>query len=103
MEYQGRPIKKLRRSFQTACRKAGLGYRVRMYDVRHLFASLMLAGGADLAAVSRLLGHASTHMTADTYYQYLQGEKERAKDLLPELLGDENRQEKVVPIHKSND
>ena len=100
IEYNGNPIKKLRRSFQTACRKAEIGYRVRMYDVRHLFASIMLAGGADLAAVSRLLGHASTHMTADTYYQYLQGEKERAKDLLPELLGEESGNSKVVPISK---
>ncbi|HYB04077.1 MAG TPA: tyrosine-type recombinase/integrase, partial [Nitrososphaerales archaeon] len=54
IEYRGRPIKKLRRSFQTACKNAEINYPVRMYDVRHLFASTMLKGGADLAAVSKL-------------------------------------------------
>lgn len=76
IEYKGRPIRKVRRAFQTAARKAGITYPVRLYDIRHLFASVMLAGGADLAAVSKLLGHASTKMTADVYYEMLKGEKE---------------------------
>jgi integrase len=57
-----------------------------MYDVRHLFASIMLAGGGDLAAVSRLLGHSNTQMTADTYYELLKGEKRRAISILPSLF-----------------
>lgn len=50
-----------------------------------MFATLMLTHGADLAAVSRLLGHSSVTMTADVYYQYLEGEKERAINLLPDI------------------
>ena len=68
-----------------AVRRAGIPYSVRLYDFRHMFATLMLANGADLAAVSKLMGHASVKMTADTYYQYLEGEKERAVSLLPDL------------------
>jgi len=34
-----------------------------------------------LAAVSKLMGHSTITMTADTYYQYMVGEKERAVSL----------------------
>jgi integrase len=85
VEYKGKPIRKFRRSFQTACQRAGLGYHCIMYDVRHLFATIMLRGGADLAAVSSLLGHSSTHMTANTYYHLMAGEKTKAVSLLPSL------------------
>ncbi|NCU31988.1 MAG: site-specific integrase [Candidatus Moranbacteria bacterium] len=83
--YKGKPVTQVRKSLNTARKKAGIDYPVRMYDIRHLFASVMLSGGADLAAVSKLLGHASTKMTADTYYQLLKGEKERAVNLLPTI------------------
>jgi len=62
------------------------GYPVRLYDIRHLFATTILANGGDLKAVSKLLGHASTQMTANVYYHELKGEKAVAlsrKPLLP--------------------
>ena len=86
IEYQGKPIKKLRRSLESACRRAGIPYRVRMYDVRHLFASVMLAGGADLAAVAAIMGH-SIDTLQRNYYELLKGEKKRAIQLLPPLSG----------------
>ena len=69
-----------------------------MYDIRHLFASVMLAGGADLAAVSILMGHSSTQMTANVYYELLEGEKKRAISLLLSLYEVEKKPEKVIPI-----
>lgn len=75
---KARPLKKLRTSWGNAVRRAGIAYPVRMYDIRHLFATVMLAGGADLAAVSALLGHSSIHTTQKHYYHLLAGEKERA-------------------------
>ena len=42
-----------------------------MYDLRHLFATTLLSKGADLAAVSKMMGHATVKMTADTYYHYM--------------------------------
>jgi integrase len=89
IEYNGQPIKRFRRSFQTAVNRAGITVPARMYDLRHLFASLMLSGGADLAAVSKLLGHSSTHMTANVYYDLLKGEKEKAVALLPAITQEE--------------
>lgn len=85
VEYRGGPIKSLRKGFKTACQNAGITYPVRMYDLRHMFATTMLANGADLAAVSKLMGHSRVTMTANVYYQYMQGEKERAVNLLPVL------------------
>ena len=49
--------------------------------------SIMLANGADLAAVSKLMGHSTVKMTADVYYHYLEGEKEKAVGKLPSLIG----------------
>lgn len=85
VEYKGQPIKKLRRSLGTAARRAGITYNVRMYDIRHLFASIMLAGGGDLAAVSRMLGHADISTTQKHYYHLLKGEMERATSLRPSI------------------
>lgn len=85
VEYKGRQVKSLAHGFKNACVAAGITYPVCMYDLRHLFASTMLANGADLAAVSKLMGHAKITMTANVYYQYMQGEKERAVSLLPKL------------------
>lgn len=86
IEKHGRGIKQCRKSFATAIEKAGIEYHVRLYDIRHLFASTMLAKGGDLKAVSKLLGHSSTRMTADTYYHELQGEKERALSVKPSII-----------------
>ena len=46
------------RVFYPALRHAGLR-RVRLHDLRHTAASSMIATGADLAAISRQLGHAN--------------------------------------------
>ena len=86
IDYKGKPVTTIRRGFNTACDLAGIKVPVRMYDLRHLFATTMLANGADLAAVSKLMGHSTVKMTADVYYHYLEGEKERAVSKLPSLV-----------------
>ena len=87
VEYKGKPVKTIRKGFKVACQQAGITVDVRMYDLRHLFATTMLANGADLAAVSKLMGHSTVKMTADVYYHYLEGEKEKAVGKLPSLIG----------------
>jgi len=85
IEYMGRGLTTIRKSFKNACKRAGITYPTRMYDLRHLFATTLLNKGADLAAVSKMMGHSTVKLTADTYYHYMSGEKERAVRLLPEL------------------
>lgn len=96
VEFRGRPIKKFRRAFQTACRRAGITYNVRMYDIRHLFASVKLAGGADLMAVSRLLGHTDVVTTQRAYYHLMRGEMEKAVQIGPEIR--QNKAGKVISL-----
>jgi integrase len=86
IEYKGKPVTTIRNGFNAACDRAGIKVPVRMYDLRHLFATTMLSNGADLAAVSKLMGHSTVKMTADVYYHYLEGEKERAVSKLPSLV-----------------
>ena len=86
IEWRGQPIGMIRKGFRRACERAGITYPVRMYDLRHLFATTMLSKGADLAAVSKLLGHSMISTTTSHYYHCLEGEKERAVNLLPEFV-----------------
>jgi len=85
IEYNGKSVTRIVKSFRNACTRAGITYPTRMYDLRHLFATTLLCKGADLAAVSKMMGHSTVKMTADTYYHYMEGEKERAVNLLPAL------------------
>lgn len=53
------------KSFDVAVKRAGLP-RIRLHDTRHTAASLMLAAGTPVKAVSDLLGHASPTITLAT-------------------------------------
>src|SRR5215475_9825613 len=44
---------------------------IRLHDLRHCAATLALAGGADITAVSRLPRHGSIQITADIYAEVL--------------------------------
>ncbi|WP_029460375.1 tyrosine-type recombinase/integrase [Solidesulfovibrio alcoholivorans] len=83
IKHNGRPMRKFRRPLKTASKKAGLTYPVVMFNIRHLFATTLLREGGDVAAVSKLMGHASVKMTVDQYYHLLGGEKRRTIAKLP--------------------
>lgn len=61
--------------------------RVRLHDLRHGQASLMLAAGVDMNIISKRLGHARSSFTADTYAHMLDGvgrdAAEKAAALVP--------------------
>jgi hypothetical protein len=56
----------VRTVFEPALRKAKLP-RVRFHDLRHTFASLLIAQGAHPKYISEQLGHASVQITMDRY------------------------------------
>jgi len=62
------PTWALERAIRTARGKmAGLPEGFRYHDLRHYFASLLIASGADVKAVQARLRHASAKTTLDTY------------------------------------
>jgi integrase len=82
VEYKGRQVGSLKTAWLWALKRAGVTRRLRLYDLRHWYASRMLSGGADIKAVSELMGHASPVTTMTTYYHLLEGQKRQALDSL---------------------
>ena len=63
--------------FRKAARKAGLE-GLRLHDLRHTHASLMLSKGIHLKVVSERLGHSSIGITGDLYSHVLPSVQEEA-------------------------
>ncbi|MFE1644111.1 tyrosine-type recombinase/integrase [Microbacterium sp. P01] len=63
------------RVFKDMITQAGLRHQ-RLHDLRHLFASLMLSAGEDMGVVSKVMGHANSQITRDTY-AHLVGDRAR--------------------------
>jgi len=60
------------RYFRTALTRAGLRASLRWHDMRHTYASLQLASGANIKYVSLQMGHASVQITLDRYSHLMQ-------------------------------
>lgn len=63
---------------------------VRWHDLRHTFASLLIAGGANITFISRQLGHTSSQITLGVYAHLLDREEQarRTREILEEMVGD---------------
>ena len=70
---------------EKALTRAGLP-KFRMHDMRHTFASLMVAQGTSIKVVQELLGHATVQMTLDTYTHVLPGTKAAAVGKLQDFF-----------------
>jgi integrase len=66
------------RNLKAILRAAGLPEGFTLYGLRHTAASLLLAAGVHVKAVSERLGHASTAFTMDTYVHSLPTVQEEA-------------------------
>lgn len=62
--------------------------QIRFHDLRHTYASLALARGADIATLSERLGHADASITLKVYVHVLDEQKKRLNLSLDDLLGD---------------
>lgn len=70
-----------RADFDPICRRLGLP-PIRLHDLRHTMATLMLAQGVHPKVVQERLGHASISMTIDTYSAVLPGLQRAAAELI---------------------
>lgn len=72
--------------FKPLLKKAALPSTVRLYDLRHTHATLLLLAGVHPKVVAERLGHASIKITLDTYSHVLPNMQQAASEKLEALL-----------------
>ncbi len=80
---------------------------LRIHDLRHTAASLMISSGAQVKAVQRALGHASAAITLDVYAGLFDDDLEALADAMTERYGEADAAQvrpkpvaEVVPLPK---
>ncbi len=85
---KGSPLDKhniVNRHFKPLLKSAKLP-NIRLYDLRHTCATLLLSAGENPKVVSERLGHASITLTMDTYSHVLPNMQKTATDKLEKML-----------------
>jgi integrase len=85
----GQPLESrnlIKRHFKPVLKQAGLRETIRLYDLRHTCATLLLAAGEHPKIVSEMLGHASIQLTLDTYSHVLPDMQQGAVAKLEDML-----------------
>ena len=72
--------------FKCILKKNGLPQELNVHSLRHTAASLMIAGGADVATVAGILGHSQPSTTLDIYTHAFDKNKQTASAKLQERL-----------------
>ena len=68
--------------FKLILKKIGLPEKLNVHSLRHSNASLLIAGGADVATVAGLLGHSQPSTTLDIYTHAFDKNKKAASEAL---------------------
>lgn len=76
----------LRRHFKPILERAKLPPSIRLHDLRHSCATLLLAANEHPKVVSERLGHASITLTLDTYSHVLPSMQQAASEKLEKIL-----------------
>lgn len=69
------------RRFKEACKKADLP-EIRIHDLRHSCASLLISEGISIVAVSRRLGHKNIEQTLNTYSHMMPSDTSKILNIL---------------------
>ncbi len=72
------------RYFDSACLRANVK-KIRLHDLRHSCASLLLSRGVSIVAVSRQLGHANVTQTLNTYAHLMPDDQSKTVAELEEV------------------
>lgn len=89
------------RRFQAICEANGLP-KLRLYDLRHIHASLLIHEGVHPKKISERLGHSSIKLTMDTYGHLFEGSDRDSAEKMEKLLGGEPRAARVLTIPDRN-
>ena len=74
------------RKYHKLLKPAGIRHQ-RIHDLRHAFASVMLAEGVHPRVVQGIFGHANISLTLDTYSYVVPGLQEDAANRIDAVLG----------------
>lgn len=80
----GEPVKEIRRFWRGIQRQVEIE-DVRIHDLRHTFASLLVSGGASLEMIGKLLGH-SQMQTTQRYAHLMEGPLRAGVDAVADML-----------------
>lgn len=72
-------------AWRQACRRAGIG-GFTLHDLRHFYASGLIAAGCDVVTVQRALGHAKATTTLNTYAHLWPTAEDRTRTAASELI-----------------
>jgi len=96
IHYHGKPITKIQTSWAGALARAGITRRIRPYDLRHNFITQALEEGADVKALSEIVGSAPE--TIMRHYQHVTRKLHRETVAKIRPLGIEN-----IPKNKGSE
>lgn len=85
INHRGRPVEKINKAWTRALQRAGITRRIRPYDLRHAFATDLIANGVDIGTVAKLMGHSSPTMILNHYQYVMDGQKRAAVEALPDI------------------
>lgn len=83
IEFRGRPIKSIKRAWQSAVKRAGLDYTPRPYDLRHVAISALENAGVPVSTAAKLAGHKDITTTLNVYTHSLHKNEQEAVNHLP--------------------
>ena len=86
---QGKPLglrSVIEHHYKPLLKRAGIDQSLRLYDLRHTHATLLLLAGTNIKVVSERLGHASVTITLNTYSHVLPTMQRESAAKLDELL-----------------
>ena len=85
------------RRFQKICEDNGLP-KLRLCDLRHTHASLLIHEGVHPKKISERLGHSSIKLTMDTYGHLFEGSDRDSAEKMEKLFGGESKSPRVLTM-----
>jgi integrase len=85
------------RRFQKLCEANGLP-KLRLYDLRHTHASLLIHEGVHPKKISERLGHSSIKLTMDTYGHLFEGSDRDSAEKMEKLFGGAPKVARVLTV-----
>jgi integrase len=72
--------------WRKTCEKAGVTFN--LHDLRHFYASGLIAAGCDVVTVQRALGHGKASLTLNTYSHLWPRAEDRTRNAAAQMLNE---------------